>query len=322
MAPIKAPSALSLAAAREHFALKARTPISTIFSLIVWYFFLVELPPAVQARWPSLLAAAGGAWGLTWKGALGVNIAVQIAVNLFLLPIYASGVWDAYRCDASQPWPWRSPAADVRARFWATLAKSLPLVAFNAIVMAYAATWQVYPLAQWLGALRAGAADFPSPAANAAGVLLCLLVEDACFYATHRLLHTPFLYKHVHSWHHQYQTVVGPASEHAHPLEYSLGNLLPVVVGPLLFRVHLFTWFAFVLVRVVVSIDEHSGFALPWSPVRMLPWGASSEGHAWHHSHTDGMFASQFAWWDALCGSDKGFLEWQAARQAPGRKSE
>ena len=311
---MKPPHPLSFAALVAHVESKARTPVSTLFSLLCWYGFLVLLPAAVAPRWAALVASAGGPWGLTWKGALGINIAVQLAGNLLLLPAYASGAWDAYRCDASKPWPWRSPDADVRARFWATLARSLPLVAFNATVMAYFATWQVYPLARWLGALRAEAAGFPSPAALAAGVLLCLLVEDACFYTTHRLLHTPFLYKHVHSWHHAYVSVVGAASEHAHPLEYSLGNLLPVVVGPLLFRCHLYTWFAFLLVRVVVSIDEHSGFSLPWSPVRLLPWGASAEGHAWHHAHTDGMFASQFAWWDSLLGTDKGFLEWQAAR--------
>ncbi len=311
---------LSFSALSAHVASKLRTPISTLFVLCVWYLFLVAFPAAVRPRWDSLVAAAGGAWELTWKGALGTNIAVQVLGNLLLLPIYASGVWDAYRCDPSEPWPWRSPLADVRARFWTTLARTLPLVAFNATVMAYAATWQIFPLAQWLGALGAGAAEFPTAGANAAGVLLCLLVEDACFYTTHRLLHTPFFYKYVHSWHHQYVSVVGPASEHAHPVEYSLGNLLPVVVGPLLFQVHLFTWFAFLIVRVVVSIDEHSGFSLPWSPVRLLPWGASAEGHAWHHSHTDGMFASQFAWLDALLGTDRGFLEWQAAKEEKNKR--
>ena len=302
---------LSLSALQAHVTSKLRHPKSTLFCLLCWYGFLVWLPALIRPLWGSLVFKHGGAWGLTWKGALGINIFAQIFFNLLLLPVYATGCWDRYRCDPSKPWPWRSADADVRSRFWWTLARTLPLVAFNATVMAFLATWQTYPLATWLGALSAKVAAFPATAELARGILLCLLVEDATFYTTHRLLHTPFLYKHVHSWHHAYTNVVGPASEHAHPFEYSIGNLLPVVVGPLLFKVHLYTWFSFLLVRVLVSIDEHSGFTVPWSPVRLLPFGATAEGHAWHHSHTDGMFASQFAWWDSLLGTDKAYLAWQ-----------
>jgi sterol desaturase/sphingolipid hydroxylase (fatty acid hydroxylase superfamily) len=63
---------------------------------------------------------------------------------------------------------------------------------------------------------------------------------------------------------------------------------------------------------VAVSHDEHCGFTFPWSPVRLLPFGSSAAAHAWHHSHTDGMYASQFSWWDSALGTDVAFRKWEA----------
>ncbi len=97
-----------------------------------------------------------------------------------------------------------------------------------------------------------------------------------------------------------------------------MGNLIPVIAGPILLRAHAATICAWVLVRIAVSIDEHSGYSFPWSPVHLLPFGASADGHDYHHSHNDGIYGSQFAWWDALCGTEGRFHEWRAAVQASG----
>ena len=197
-APPSLPSPLSLAALRAHFASKLRTPVSTAFALMCWALFF-HLPSLVRPHWPAIVASLGGYWGCVWKGALGTNILVQVGLNALLLPVYWSGFLDAHRCDGSKPWPWASAEPEVRAQFWATLRSSLLLVGFNATVVAYAGTASAFPLAQWLGALGVGEAEFPSAARLAWDLLLCLLVEDAVFFTTHRLLHTPFLYRHVHS---------------------------------------------------------------------------------------------------------------------------
>jgi sterol desaturase/sphingolipid hydroxylase (fatty acid hydroxylase superfamily) len=153
-------------------------------------------------------------------------------------------------------------------------------------------------------------------------LLACLCIEDTMFYWSHRLLHSPLFYAAVHKVHHEYSDSIGLTSEHAHPLEFLLGNQLPVIVGPLLLRCHLSTLLLFLLVRLAVSIDEHSGLCVPWSPVRCLPWGASAEGHAFHHANTVGIYASQWGWWDALCGTDAAFLAWAEAEEAKGLAKE
>ena len=51
-------------------------------------------------------------------------------------------------------------------------------------------------------------------------------LEDILFTLGHKLLHTPFLYKHVHKWHHKYTQPVGICAFYAHPIEIVIFNNL------------------------------------------------------------------------------------------------
>lgn len=295
--------------------------------VIAWglaFLFTYYLPQAViRQHWDSIvqaLARIGFGLGLPVSdasfaalavGSVGTNLVLVILFNLAFLPVYYySSYFEAYRCDASEPWPWHSLDKEKRQRFWTTVAKAFAIVSFNALLVAYSAIYSIAPIARYLGSFKMESATFPGTIELVAHLGACLLIEDLMFYVTHRTLHTDFLYKHVHSWHHSFQNVIVLSSETAHPFEYSVGNLLPVTLGPLLLRSHLFTFCWFLALRVAVSHDEHCGFTIPWSPVRLLPFGSSSLAHSWHHSHTDGMYASQFSWWDSIFGTDTKFKAW------------
>jgi sterol desaturase/sphingolipid hydroxylase (fatty acid hydroxylase superfamily) len=97
----------------------------------------------------------------------------------------------------------------------------------------------------------------------------------AVFYTTHRLLHRPALMRAVHRVHHEFRTSTALASEHAHPVEFVLGNFLTLSAGVLVFGPSLWSVYLFTVLAMLTVLVHHSGYALPWAP-----W---SVHHDWHH---------------------------------------
>ncbi|KAL8587616.1 hypothetical protein ACOMHN_045305 [Nucella lapillus] len=106
-------------------------------------------------------------------------------------------------------------------------------------------------------------------------LIVCVLVEELCFYYSHRLLHHPRLYKHVHKQHHEWTAPASIASIYAHPIEHVLSNIVPPALGPILLGCHMATawmWFAAAIMSTTVS---HCGYHFPFLP--------SPEAHDYHH---------------------------------------
>ena len=121
--------------------------------------------------------------------------------------------------------------------------------------------------------------------------------------------------------HHEWRVSTTLAAEHAHVLEFVVGTLGPATAGALLLRSHALTLWMFVCMRVCVSFEEHAGYALPWSPCRLVPFGATVEGHDWHHANSGaGVYASEFAVLDNVLGTEGGFEAAREARAAKGGK--
>ena len=98
------------------------------------------------------------------------------------------------------------------------------------------------------------------------------------------------------------------ASEYTHPVESLLGNILPVIAGPMLLSSHLPTVSLWVVIRLLKTSDAHSGYNFPFSPFNMgFPFNEARR-HDFHHSANIGSFGSFFVVWDRLCGTDKACL--------------
>jgi len=145
--------------------------------------------------------------------------------------------------------------------------------------------------------------DFPSLPTLFWHLWVCWLGEDVFQYFFHRLLHIPFLYKHVHKLHHEFQTPFALAGSYATPYELvflSICTFLPA----LLLRPHFFTFLMWILARQMDAVLEHSGYYL-WNPLHALPFYGGIVFHDYHHTGFTTNYASRFTYLDRLFGTYK-----------------
>ncbi|KAM9373599.1 fatty acid hydroxylase domain-containing protein 2 [Phaethornis superciliosus] len=129
------------------------------------------------------------------------------------------------------------------------------------------------------------------------------LVEEVLFYYTHRLVHLPLLYKHIHKKHHEWTAPIGVVSFYAHPLEHILSNTLPVMTGPMLMGSHIVSITAWFSLALIASSISHCGYHLP-----LLP---SPEFHDFHHLKFNQCYGV-LGVLDYLHGTDKVFRQTKA----------
>jgi sterol desaturase/sphingolipid hydroxylase (fatty acid hydroxylase superfamily) len=129
-----------------------------------------------------------------------------------------------------------------------------------------------------------------------------VFVNDTLFYFSHRALHTRWLYKKVHVRHHRFRFVRGLVAEYAHPVE-DFANFVAFVAGPILLGSPFPIFAAWVGLRMLETVDAHSGYAF-------TPW---AKRHAFHHMYAArGCYGSFAGLWDRVLGTEKQFHEWNA----------
>ena len=137
-----------------------------------------------------------------------------------------------------------------------------------------------------------------------------LVVEDILFTISHRTIHIPFLYRHIHRKHHEHKITIGLASTYAHPVEFFFGNVLPFAAGSLMLgsRMHNFTYNALVIWRLMDTGDAHTGYELPWSPFTVLPFTVGGEYHDFHHAK-QGNYVGHFCFIDSIFGNNTDYYK-------------
>ncbi|KAJ4833303.1 Methylsterol monooxygenase 2-2 [Turnera subulata] len=149
-------------------------------------------------------------------------------------------------------------------------------------------------------------------------IIFYFILEDFVFYWGHRVLHTKWLYKHVHSVHHEYATPFGLTSEYAHPAEILFLGFA-TIVGPAITGPHLITLWLWMVLRVLETVEAHCGYHFPWSPSNFLPLYGGADFHDYHHRllyTKSGNYSSTFTYMDWIFGTDQGYRKLKALKSA------
>ncbi|REE05675.1 sterol desaturase family protein [Marinoscillum furvescens] len=153
--------------------------------------------------------------------------------------------------------------------------------------------------------------------------ILMLLIHDTYFYWTHRWMHHPKIYRHVHKIHHKSTNPSPWAAYSFHPLEAVVqAGVLPLIL--LLMPVHTFNLFLFLTYMILRNVLGHLGFELfpkgfiknPW-----VNWNTSSTHHNMHHHHFHCNYGLYFTWWDKWMKTDHQLYE-ETFEEVTSRKRE
>ena len=138
--------------------------------------------------------------------------------------------------------------------------------------------------------------------------LLYLLLHDAWFYWTHRLMHRPSWFKAMHAVHHASRPPTAWAAMSFHPWEAITGA---VVIPALVFLVpiHVAMLGLVLLVMTIMGVTNHMGWEMfpRWLVhSRLGGWLITASHHQRHHEEYRCNYGLYFRFWDRLCGTDKG----------------
>jgi len=144
-------------------------------------------------------------------------------------------------------------------------------------------------------------------------MVVCFICEDTWNYFLHRALHHKSIYRYIHKVHHTYTSPFALEAELAHPLE-------TVILGtgffvPFFLCNHLLWVWVWLTVRLVETFDIHSGYDIPYNPLKLIPGYAGARHHDFHHAHFNGNYASTFIWWDWLLGTDLAYNKHELNRR-------
>ncbi len=223
----------------------------------------------------------------------------------------------------SLPWTWvayKNPESLRRYRvqgrdfplkhwFWPSLGRLAinSLLSFLGLVLAW-------PLMRHLSGIHMGA--LPPWYVMVAQIAFFIVLDDFLYYWMHRTLHTPWLYKHVHSVHHRITIPFALTGNYMHAVEFVATSTL-VLIGPSLVGAHVVTLWAWIIFRQFEAADGHCGYDVPWNPGLLVPFYKGAAYHDFHHRRFFGNYAGFFAYLDKLFGGtySKGYEEYRRAHQ-------
>ncbi|KAI4233776.1 MAG: hypothetical protein LQ349_004209 [Xanthoria aureola] len=136
--------------------------------------------------------------------------------------------------------------------------------------------------------------------------LLAMFFVDTWQYFIHRAMHTfPWLYRTFHVRHHRLYVPYAFGALYNHPLEGFLEDTVGSLLAFKIARMSVRQGMWFFTASTIKTVDDHSGFRLPWDPLQFL-----TDNNAYYHDihHQSWGMKSNFSqpftsFWDRLFGT-------------------
>jgi sterol desaturase/sphingolipid hydroxylase (fatty acid hydroxylase superfamily) len=302
-------------ALRDYIRLKKKGVKTIIWLAMAGYLILEGAVMVGQKWWPLVNRYLEETQIEKWKFAFWASwlnyLISMVLINLFFIGLYSlkSPRIDSYKTQKDEKWPWLENPKE-----WANLLrKTFFLVLINSLI--------VFPAMIYILAFMNGFTvrhpfeidKLPTKWTLIWQIFFCFVMEDIGFSVSHRLLHTPLFYRHIHKIHHQYTKAVAISANYTHPVEFALGNMLPVGLPCIILgrHMHFYTFLLWAALRVVNTTFSHSGydfpFLLPWD---LFPLRNTPAYHDYHHAGGDfqGNYASVMTICDTLWGTNKKYF--------------
>lgn len=132
-------------------------------------------------------------------------------------------------------------------------------------------------------------------------IVIMVLLHDAYFYWTHRLLHMRPFFK-IHKTHHHSTDPTPWASFSFHPVEAVMSaGIIPIIV--FLIPCHPYALYIFLSIMTLINVVGHLGFEtfpLRFTKSKVGKWQNTSTNHNIHHQKGNYNFGLYFTFWDHL----------------------
>ena len=136
-------------------------------------------------------------------------------------------------------------------------------------------------------------------------LFVCLVIFDLGYYGWHSLHHISRpLYRNIHSVHHEYYAPFVWVTQYTHACELTAVATLSMTI-PIAMRAHPLVHWVWLSLVVLISIDSHTGYELPFLSVdKILPCCGGTRHHDTHHAYPITNFQPFFKYADRAFGTD------------------
>lgn len=134
---------------------------------------------------------------------------------------------------------------------------------------------------------------------------LMILIHDAYFYWTHRIMHHPKLFKLFHLIHHKSTSPTPWTAYSFHPLEavVETGIFVVIIFIMPVHQIHLAVFFTIVFVYNVYGHLGYELFSPKFHKSLVGKWISTGTAHNMHHQFFKGNYGLYFLFWDRWMGT-------------------